>query len=51
MLLETPTELYYEERTVFRKRIPNNVTWTFKLEIKSGRNKPSCVNVEYRESG
>ena len=31
LLSETPTELYYEERSVFRRKITNNGLWTFRV--------------------
>ena len=50
MVPETPTELYYEECTVFRKRTLNNGTWTFELGIESGKKIPSWVIVGFMES-
>ena len=47
LLSETPTELYYEERTVFRKKISNDGLWTFELGIESGKNIPSWVIIGF----
>ena len=47
---ENPTWFYYEERTVFRKRRPNNGTWIFEVGIESGENLPSWVIVGFMES-
>ena len=47
---EFPNELYYKERTVFKKRRLKNCTWTCDLEIESGTNIPSWVNVEITKS-
>ena len=38
MLSEISAELLNEKRTVFRKRILDNDTWTFELRIESGKN-------------
>ena len=45
MLSEVPTELYFDERTVFRKRILKTGIWSFELGIEGGENLPSCVIV------
>ena len=47
LLSETPTELYYEERSEFRKKITNNGLWTFELGIESGKNIPSWVIIGF----
>ena len=47
LLDEIPTELYYEERTVFRKKIANNGLWTFELGIGSSKNVPSWIIVGF----
>ena len=44
---EIPTELYYEERTVFRRKITNNGLWTFELGIESGKNIPSWIIIGF----
>ena len=49
ILTETPTELYYEERSVHRRKITNNGLWTFELGIESGKNIPSWVIVGFME--
>ena len=36
MSSQFPTELYYAERTVFRKRSLNNGTWSFEIGTASG---------------
>ena len=47
---EISTELHYEERTVFRKRILNTGTWICELGIESVRNVPSWITLEFSES-
>ena len=49
ILTETPTELYYEERSVHRRKITNNGLWTFELGIESGKNIPSWVIVGFMQ--
>ena len=50
MLSKTPTELYYEERTVFRKRFKNAGTWELQLGIESGKNILSFVIIACMEN-
>ena len=38
VLNKDPTELYYTERTVFRKDVNTNDNWTFELGNNSGSN-------------
>ena len=49
MLSEIPTELYYEERAVFGKRLVKSDTWTFKLGVESGNHMTSWVTVRFLE--
>ena len=44
LLSEVPTELYYEECTVFGKTMRKSGTWTFELGIENGKNIPSWIN-------
>ena len=47
MLTEIPTELYFEERSVFKKLINKIGSWTFELGIGNGKNLPSWVFVGF----
>ena len=47
MLSEIPTELYYEERTVFRREINNAGTCEMQLGKEIGRNIPSYVIIAF----
>ena len=47
ILNKDPTELYYTERTVFRKDVSNNNNWTFELGT-SGKSTPTFVNVGFQ---
>ena len=47
LLSETPTELYYQERSVFRKKITNIGLFTFELGIQSSQNIPSWIIIGF----
>ena len=47
ILNKDPTELYYTERTVFRKDVNTNNNWTFELG-NSGESTPTFVIVEFQ---
>ena len=47
MLSKIPTEIYYEERSVFRKKIIIAGTWEMQLGIQSGKDIPSIVFIAF----
>ena len=50
MLSEISAEIYYDERTVYRKRRLNFGTWTFEQEIERWKKISSLVFVGFMES-
>ena len=50
MRSKIPTELYYQEHSVFRKRMFNKGTWNFELRIEIGNKLPSWVIVRFMGS-
>ena len=50
MLSKIPTDLYYEERTVFRRRINNAGTWEMQLSIENGGNITSYMIMPFMEN-
>ena len=47
LLSETPTELYYEERSEYRKKIPNDGLFTFEVGIENSKNIPSWIIIGF----
>ena len=48
ILDKDPTELYYTERTVYRKDVNTNNNWTFELG-NSGESTPSFIKVGFHK--
>ena len=48
LLSKIPTELYYEERSEYRKKIANDGLLTFELGIESSKNIPSWIIVGFK---